>query len=266
MLSPQDIDELTAFMHELAEAAAKVTLPHFRAGLDVDHKEGRHAFDPVTAADRDAEAAIRKLIGARYPSHGILGEEHGRETGSSDHLWVIDPIDGTRSFICGVPLWGTLVALNDGNRPVIGMMDQPFTRERFIGRPGGSTLSSPHGTTVLKSSGCKALADAKLGNTDAGMFTDPKEKSAFRELSSKVRLRRFGGDCYFYCLLAAGTIDLVVETALEAYDIQALIPIIENAGGIVTDWQGGDPQAGGNVVAAATPELHKAALEILSQA
>ena len=266
MLSPQDIDELTAFMHELADAAANVTLPHFREGINVDHKEGRHTFDPVTAADRDAETAIRKLIGTRYPSHGILGEEHGREAGSSDHLWVIDPIDGTRSFICGVPLWGTLIALNDGKRPVIGMMDQPFTRERFIGRPGGSMLTSPHGTTALKTSSCKTLAEAKLGNTDAGMFTDPEKKDAFRDLSSKVRLRRFGGDCYFYCLLAAGTIDLVVETELEAYDVQALIPIIENAGGIITGWQGGDPQAGGDVVAAATPELHMAALEILSQA
>ena len=264
MLSPQEIDELTAFMHELAEAAAKVTLPHFRAGLDVDHKEGRHAFDPVTAADRDAEAAIRKLIGERYPAHGILGEEHGKAVGSSDHLWVIDPIDGTRSFICGVPLWGTLVALNDGNRPVIGMMDQPFTRERFIG-PGGTTLTSPHGTTVLKASSCKLLADAKLGNTDAGMFTDPKERLPSASSPRKCGCARFGGDCYFYCLLAAGTIDLVVETALEAYDIQALIPIIENARHRHR-LAGRRPQAGGNVVAAATPELHKAALEILSQA
>lgn len=266
MLSPQEIDELASFALELADAAAAVTLPHFREGIAVDHKDGKHAFDPVTAADRDGEAAIRKLIGERYPSHGIHGEEHGRETGTSGLTWVLDPIDGTRSFICGVPLWGTLIALNDGTRPVIGVMDQPYTRERFVGRPGGSELIGPQGTVPLKTSTCTALADAKLGNTDAGMFTDPKEKTAFRELSSKVRLRRFGGDCYFYCLLAAGTIDLVVESALEAYDIQALIPIVENAGGIVTDWKGGDPQAGGQVIAAATPELHKAALEILKPA
>jgi histidinol phosphatase-like enzyme (inositol monophosphatase family) len=266
MLSSQLIDELATFALELADAAADVTLPYFRAGVDVDHKSGKYDFDPVTAADRDGEAAIRKLITTRYPEHGIFGEEHGKQTGSSGLTWVLDPIDGTRSFICGVPLWGTLIALNDGTRPVIGVMDQPYIGERFVGRPGGTTLIGPRGTVPLKTSTCTKLADAKLGNTDAGMFINPVEKEAFREISSKVRLRRFGGDCYFYALLAAGTIDLVVESALEPYDIQALIPIIENAGGTVTSWRGEDAQSGGHVVAAATPELHAAAVELLSAA
>lgn len=266
MLSPQDIDELASFVLELGEAAAAVTLPHFRSGLSVDNKRGRFAFDPVTAADRDAEAAIRKLISERYPDHGILGEEHGNHDGTSGLTWVIDPIDGTRSFIAGVPLWGTLIALNDGTRPVIGLMEQPYIGEKFLGRPGGSELIGPHDTTPLKTSGCTKLEDALLGNTDPGMFRLDDEKAAFRELTSKVKLRRFGGDCYFYCLLAAGTLDLVVESSLEPYDIQALIPIIENAGGVVTSWSGGDAQRGGQVVAAATHELHEAALEILSEA
>ncbi len=145
MLTADEITTLTGFANTLADAAAKVTLPHFRSGLAVDNKRGDFKFDPVTAADRDAEAAIRALITEHYPTHGIYGEEHGRETGTSENYWVIDPIDGTRSFISGVPLWGTLIALNDGTRPVIGMMDQPYTGERFIGHPGGSELVNRQG-------------------------------------------------------------------------------------------------------------------------
>lgn len=266
MLTPAEIDELSTFVLRLADAAAEVTLPHFRSGLAVDNKHGEYAFDPVTAADRDAEQAIRAMISKHYPTHGIYGEEHGRVTGTSPLYWVIDPIDGTRSFISGVPLWGTLIALNDGSKPVIGIMDQPYIGERFVGRPGGSELSGPRGTVPLKTSACTKLEDALLGNTDPGMFKKDGERAAFREISAKVKLRRFGGDCYFYALLAAGTLDLVVESALQPYDIQALIPIIENAGGLVTSWTGEDPQMGGHVVAAATPELHAAALEILSKA
>ncbi|MDR3498994.1 MAG: histidinol-phosphatase [Parvibaculum sp.] len=266
MLTPAAIDELSTFALRLADAAAEVTLPHFRSGLDVDNKRGNFAFDPVTAADRDAEQAIRTLIGKHYPTHGIFGEEHGREAGSSPLHWVIDPIDGTRSFISGVPLWGTLIALNDGARPVIGIMDQPYIGERFIGRPGSSELISRHGRRTLRTSRCTRLEDALLGNTDPAMFREEAARAAFREVSSRVKLRRFGGDCYFYCLLAAGTLDLVIESSLQPYDVQALIPIIENAGGIVTSWTGTDAQMGGHVVAAATPELHAAALEILSKA
>lgn len=265
MLSPSEIDELSTFAQHLADAAAKVTLPHFRSGLSVDNKRGEFVFDPVTAADRDAEQAIRALIKSHYPDHGIYGEEHGKEEGTSPLTWVIDPIDGTRSFISGVPLWGTLIALNDGSKPVIGLMDQPYIGERFLGRPGGSELISRHEHRILKTSGCTKLEDALLGNTDPAMFRDEAARAAFREISGKVRLRRFGGDCYFYCLLAAGTLDLVIESSLQPYDVQALIPVIEHAGGIMTSWTGGDPQMGGSVVAAATPELHAAALEILSK-
>jgi len=266
MLDPRKIDELTSFAQELADAAATVTLPHFRSGLAVDNKRGQFDFDPVTAADRDAETAIRKLIAKRYPEHSILGEEHGTHDGGGELTWILDPVDGTRSFISGVPLWGTLIGLNDGTKPVIGLMDQPYIGERFIGRPGGTELLRGGKALPLKVSSCTKLENALLGNTDPGMFTADAEKAAFREISSRVRLRRFGGDCYFYCLLAAGTLDLVVESSLQSYDIQALIPVIENAGGIVTTWSGKDPQNGGQVVAAATPELHAAALEILKPA
>ena len=266
MLTPDDITTLTTFAGTLADAAAEVTLPHFRSGIAVDNKRGDFKFDPVTAADRDAEAAIRALITKHYPSHGIYGEEHERETGTSEKFWCIDPIDGTRSFISGVPLWGTLIALNDGTKPVIGVMDQPYIGERFIGRPGLSELINRQGRRTLKVSACTKLEDAILGNTDPAMFKTEKERATFRTLSAEVKLRRFGGDCYFYALLAAGTIDLVVEASLQPYDIQAMIPIIENAGGIVTSWTGGDPQMGGHVVAAATRELHTAAIERLSAA
>jgi len=266
MLTPDEIATLTTFAGQLADAAADVTLPHFRSGLAVDNKRGDFKFDPVTAADRDAEAAIRALITGHYPAHGIYGEEHGRETGTSENYWVIDPIDGTRSFISGVPLWGTLIALNDGQKPVIGVMDQPYIGERFVGRPGLSELVNRQGRRTLKVSTCTKLDEAILGNTDPAMFKTEKERATFRALSAEVKLRRFGGDCYFYALLAAGTIDLVVEASLQPYDIQAMIPIIENAGGIVTSWTGGDPQMGGHVVAAATHELHAAALERLQPA
>lgn len=265
-LTPADLDRLTHFALRLADAAAVVTLPHFRTGLSVNHKDGIHAFDPVTAADRNAETAMRDLITQHFPDHGIYGEEHGRVDGTSDLTWVLDPIDGTRSFITGVPLWGTLIGLNDGTQPVIGVMDQPYIGERFIGRPGGTELVGRHGQRALHTSVCKHLKDALLGNTDPAMFRIEAERGAFKQLRASVRLTRYSGDSYHYCLLAAGTIDLVVETALEPYDIQALLPIIREAGGVVTDWAGGDPQWGGHVVAAATAELHEEALAVLRPA
>ena len=265
-LTPAQIDEFAAFIAELADAAAKLTLPHFRSGIAVEHKPGKHRFDPVTEADRSAESAIRNLISEHHPAHGIYGEEHGRVAGTSPLTWVIDPIDGTRSFIAGVPLWGTLIALNDGVQPVIGLMDQPYLGERYLGRPGGSMLIRPHGTHALKTSATTRLEDALLGTTDPMLFTKAAEIAAFDAVRASARLTRYGGDCYFYCLLASGTLDLVIESGLEAYDIQALIPIIEHAGGIVTNWSGGDAQNGGQIIAAANPALHQAALKLLAPA
>lgn len=265
-LTPSLIDEYAHFAELLADAAAEKTLPHFRADLDITNKDGRGGFDPVTLADRDAETAIRELIEANYPEHGIIGEEHGVKESSTGVTWVLDPVDGTRSFVAGVPLWGTLIALNDGNEPVIGLMDQPYTGERFLGRPGGSELISHRGNTPLRTRACTSLSDAMLGATDPSLFTAADEIAAFSKILSTVKLRRFGGDCYFYCLVAAGMLDIVVESGLQTYDIQALIPIVREAGGVITDWKGGDPQEGGQAIAAATPELHAEALEILSSA
>ena len=267
MLTVEDIDELASFALDLADAAREVTLPHFRSGLSVENKPGStlayRAYDPVTAADRDAETVIRGLIKSRYRDHGIHGEEHGIEKGSSPLTWVIDPIDGTRSFISGVPLWGTLIALNDGTRPIIGVMDQPYIGERFVGRPGGSQVQGPHGTRPLQTRDCTKLSDAIFGCTDPGIFAEGYETGIYEAVSGRARLRRFGGDCYFYCMLAAGTFDVVMEANLQAYDIQALIPIIEEAGGIVTDWEGGDAQNGGRVLCSASADLHAEVLNLI---
>ena len=256
---------LAEFACELADTAAEISLKYFRAGVGVDNKLDGSQFDPVTIADRDAETAIRARIEERYPDHGILGEEHGIKSGTSALKWVLDPIDGTRSFIAGVPLWGTLIALNDGSKPAVGVMDQPYIGERFVGRPGKTELLRNGQRTSLRTRDCGVLSDAILGCTDPSIFAEPGETEAFTDVSSKARLTRFGGDCYFYCLVAAGHADLVVEAGLQAYDIQALIPIVEGAGGIVTDWKGGDPQEGGRVIAAGDGRVHAEALEILSR-
>lgn len=264
-LTEEEATTLADFACELAAEAATISLKYFRAGVGVDNKLDGSDFDPVTIADRDAETAIRALIEEHYPDHGILGEEHGIKQGTSPLKWVLDPIDGTRSFIAGVPLWGTLIALNDGTKPAVGVMDQPYIGERFVGRPGKTELLRSGQRTTLHTRPCASLGDAILGCTDPVIFSQPGEREAFADVSAKARLTRYGGDCYFYCLVAAGHADLVVEAGLQAYDIQALIPIVEGAGGIVTDWKGGDPQEGGRVIAAGDERVHAEALDILSR-
>jgi len=264
-LSEDQAIALADFACTLADAAAKISLKHFRSNMGVDNKLAGNQFDPVTIADRDAETAIRALIEKHYPDHSILGEEHGIKQGTSPLKWVLDPIDGTRSFIAGVPLWGTLIALNDGTRPAVGVMDQPYIGERFIGRPGTTELLRNGQRSTLHTRSCSSLNEAILGCTDPAMFTDADELKAFTKASSKARLTRYGGDCYFYCLVAAGHADLVIESSMQPYDIQALIPIVEGAGGIVTDWTGGDPQEGGRIIAAGDKRVHEETLEILSR-
>lgn len=264
-LTDAELREYLAFAGTLADAAAGVVRPLFRAGVVVDDKSRDQGYDPVTVADREAEAAMRSLIRTHCPSHGIFGEEHGRETGSSPLTWVLDPIDGTRAFITGMPLWGTLIALNDGHRPVLGIMDQPYTGERFIGSRLGGILSARDGTHTLEVRPCAALEDATLLCTHPGIFDCTIELPAFRALEGRVKLTRYGGDCYAYCMLAHGFADLVVEAGLQPYDIQALIPIIEAAGGIVTDWTGGPAWNGGQVLAAGDHRLHALALQVLAE-
>lgn len=265
VLSAGETEELAAFALELAQKAAAVTLPLFRNGAAIDNKLEDGFFDPVTAADRDAETVIRDAIKAAYPAHGLFGEEHGREEGTSPFTWVLDPIDGTRSFISGVPLWGTLIALNDGLYPRVGLMSQPYLDETYLGTGTEAWLRRRGDTFPLKTRPCPGLSHAILGATDPAIFTPGAEWDAFETVSDTARLRRYGGDCYFYCLLAAGQIDLVIEAALNPYDIQALIPVIEGAGGIITTWEGGDPQEGGRIIAAGDSRVHEEALEILSK-
>jgi myo-inositol-1(or 4)-monophosphatase len=258
-----ELDTLTSFALRLADAAGPCILPHFRVPIAVDNKGDGEHYDPVTAADREAESAMRNMIAREYPGHGIYGEEHGYQPGSSALTWVIDPLDGTRAFITGALHWGTLIALYNGERPIIGVMDQPYTRERFVGNRRGAFWRREGSERVLHARDCRALGDAVLYTTSPALFSDRRERAAFEALSTRVRLTRYGGDCYSYCMLASGYVDLVVESDLKPYDVQALIPIIEAAGGVMTTWTGEPAHLGGSVIAASTPALHRAALTVL---
>ncbi|WP_349608601.1 histidinol-phosphatase [Cupriavidus sp. DF5525] len=258
-LHPDQQAEFLAFAGRLADAASAVTLAYFRAAFDVVDK-GSTRFDPVTAADREAERAMRELIRSTYPSHGILGEEEQGIAGTDPFSWVLDPIDGTRAFITGLPLWGTLIALNDGQRPALGIMDQPFTRERFSGDGSNAWLNGK----PLRVRPCASLAEAKLICTTPDMFETGEQWDAFQRVARAARMQRYGGDCYGYCMVAAGHVDAVVEAGLQPYDVQALIPIVEGAGGILTSWTGGDPQHGGAVVACGDARVHREILRLLN--
>lgn len=258
-------DELVATAHALADAARGAILPHFRAaGLGADSKE-THRFDPVTEADRAAEAAMRAVLAARRPGDAILGEEFGQVAGTSGLTWVLDPIDGTRAFLSGTPTWGVLIAVADATGPVFGIIDQPYIGERFSGGFGRAEVAGPMGQRALVARAARPLPEAILFSTFPEVGTQA-EGAAFHRLARQVRLTRYGMDCYAYALVAAGTIDLVVEAGLQAYDVAAPIAVIEAAGGIVTNWQGGPVHAGGQVLAAANREIHAAALAILAEA
>lgn len=260
-LSPQQIEQYRTFAEQLADAAAMAIQPYFRGQLAVEDKGGR-LFDPVTIADKAAEQAMRQLIISQYPEHGILGEEEEQLIGSSELTWVLDPIDGTRAFITGLPLWGTLIALNDGQAPVLGIMNQPFTGERYIGTPAGAWRND----TPIRTRACAELASATLMCTTPDMFDTPARREAFEQVAAQARLSRFGGDCYAYCMLASGYVDVIVEASLQPYDVQALMPIIEGAGGVMTSWDGGTAQHGGAVVACGDARLHAQVLEMLRSA
>ncbi len=250
------------FMRRIAEAAAAETLPRFRQQGAVSNKLSG-GFDPVTEADREAERAIRALINAEFPDHGILGEEHGIENASSSHVWVIDPIDGTRAYISGLPVWGTLVGLTVDGDSVAGLMSQPFTGELYYANASGSHYEGPGGARKLSTRKTTALADATLFTTTPALFKGEK-RALYDRLESQVRLARYGTDCYAFAMVASGNADIVADPGLQPYDIVALIPIIEKAGGVVTTFSGGPAEKGGDILASATPELHAAAMEILN--
>ncbi|MCU9838292.1 histidinol-phosphatase [Ruegeria sp. WL0004] len=250
---------------KLADAARQAILPYFRrADLDAENKLAA-GFDPVTAADRDAELAMRAILADLRPQDAIHGEEFANVPGRSGRTWVLDPIDGTRGFISGTPTWGVLIALSDQNGPFLGVIDQPYIGERFIGTPQGAHMVGPMGRRDLGTRRGAALEDAVLFTTFPELGSSDEE-AAFRAVSRRVKLTRYGMDCYAYALLAAGLVDLVIEAGLKAVDIQAPIALIRAAGGVVTDWQGGPAHEGGRALAAANPQMHAAALEILSRA
>jgi myo-inositol-1(or 4)-monophosphatase len=254
--------DFAAFVDELATVSGDAILPFFRTSLGVENKTVGSGFDPVTAADRGAESAMRALIQRSLPEHGIVGEEFGSERESAEYVWFLDPIDGTKSFISGMPSWGTLIGLTHSGRPVFGMMHQPFIRERFSGDGGAAHYRGPTGERKLMVRRCARIGDAVLFTTTP-LLMDEQDRSAFARVEAAARLSRYGGDCYAYCMLAAGHVDLVIETGLQPHDIVALIPIVTGAGGIVTTWEGGPAAGGGRIVAAGDPRLHEAALALL---
>jgi myo-inositol-1(or 4)-monophosphatase len=255
--------DFKAFIGRLATASGETILPFFRTSLSIEDKSSSHDFDPVTEADRAAEAVMRRLIHANFPQHGIVGEEFGNERTDAEYVWVLDPIDGTKSFIAGFPIWGTLIALLHRGTPVFGMMHQPFIGERFSGDSGSAHYQGPSGERRLSVRRCNALNEATCYTTSP-LLMNEVDRDAFGRVQSAARLARYGGDCYSYCMLAAGHLDLVVETELKAYDIAALIPIITGAGGVISTWDGGPAQNGGRIVAAGDPRVHEAALKLLN--
>ena len=236
-LSPSRLAEFDAFLVELNHAAADVILPLFRGDHGLLNKLER-GFDPVTEADKGAERAIRALISQRYPDHGVIGEEYGEDRPDAEFVWVLDPVDGTRAFIAGLPLWCTLIGLRRDGRPVLGSIGQSYLGELYIGHAGGSRLVTPGGERPLAVRPCPRLTDAVIATTDPEGCFDGAELGAWTQVRAAARLARLGCDAYAYAMVAAGTMDLVVEAGLKSWDIEAAIPVIEGAGGLTTDWRG----------------------------
>ncbi len=250
-------DALLRFAEALCDLARPIALRHFRTALDIVTKADE---SPVTVADRAIEAALRAEIEARFPEHGVFGEEMGMKPGSGT-TWVIDPIDGTKSFVTGLPLFGTLIALCEDDRPVLGAIDMPALGERWTGGPSGATFNG----APARASRCERLGEAGFFTTSPEAFRGADE-AILRRFTERTAIRRYGGDCYIYGLLASGHCDLVVECGLQPYDFAALVPVIEAAGGIVTDWAGEalTLRSEGRVLAAATRALHAEALALIA--
>ena len=257
--------EFELFAVELSRAAAAVTLPLFRGDLDEIDKGEPGAFDPVTEADRGAEVAIRALIAARYPDHGVIGEEYGEDRPDAEYVWVLDPVDGTRAFISGLPLWTSLIALRHQGRPVVGAMSQPYLDEVFLGGPSGACLMARGEMTPLRTRPCPLLTGATISTTDPDIFNGA-ELGAWTQVRAAAKLARLGCDAYAYAMVAAGRMDMVVESGLKVWDWSALVPVIEAAGGQVTDWRGQVPTTGGQILAVGDARLTDQALVALRRA
>lgn len=266
-IPPTDVlvRELSHVANLMADAAGAVILPHFRSdSLGAENKlEG--GYDPVTVADHASEAAMRAILQEHRPDDGVLGEEMGSHEGTSGLTWVLDPIDGTRGFVAGTPTWGVLIAVGGPDGPFLGVVDQPYTGERFMGTPQGATLVRGDDIRALHTRAARPLSEAVLFTTFPEVGS-PIEAAAFQSVAKQAQLVRYGMDCYAYALVASGQVDLVIEAGLHAYDIQGPLALIHAAGGIVTDWQGGPAHNGGRVLAAANCKIHAEALALLSQA
>ena len=256
---------LLDFARQAAQDAGKQALRWFRSPMQLTNKGGEDAFDPVTEADRACERALREAISVAWPEHGVYGEEFGHRPGNG-LTWVIDPIDGTRGFAAGLLHWGLLLALFDGQRPILGVLRQPFVDETFWGTGDQAGYERAGQRSPLTVRACPDLGCATLATTSPDLFMPGAEAAGFGALADQVRMTRYGGDCYHFALLAMGHVDLALEVGLKPYDIQALIPIIEGAGGRVTAWDGGDAAMGGNVLASGDAALHRKALELLNSA
>jgi histidinol phosphatase-like enzyme (inositol monophosphatase family) len=251
MLAPERLAALDDFLIELNRASAAAIAPLFRADHGLEDKGHAGWFDPVTAADKGAEAAIRQQIAAHYPEHGVIGEEYGEDRPDAEFVWVLDPVDGTRAFIAGLPVWTTLIALRHNGRPVLGSIGQPYLEELYIGHAGGSRLMRHGDSRPLKVRPCPRLTDAIIATTDPEGCFDGAELGAWTQVRAAARLARLGCDAYAYAMVAAGTMDMVIEAGLKSWDIESAIPLLEGAGGMVTDWRGAPVgQHGGQVVIA----------------
>ena len=265
-LDPSRLEAFDRFLIDLNRAAAAAILPLFRGDHGLANKLD-DGFDPVTEADKGAERAIRTLISQHYPDHGVIGEEYGEDRPDAAFVWVLDPVDGTRAFIAGLPLWCTLIGLRHDGIPVLGSIGQSYLDELYIGHAEGSRLISRGTVKPLNVRPCPRLADAIIATTDPeSCFTDP-ERDAWQRVRAASRLARLGCDAYAYAMVAAGTLDLVVEAGLKSWDIEAAIPVITGAGGVTTNWRG-DPvgQTGGQIAIAGDRACLDAALDVLRPA
>ena len=262
-MAQPDWMELTHFAIALAKASASEILPFFRRNTAIDVKQAI-AWDPVTEGDRAGERIIRQMIEDRYPDHGINGEEYGIKESSSPFRWVLDPVDGTRSFVCGMPTWATLIGLSYEDRPVIGLMNQPVVGDMFYGSPDGAWHDYQGQMEPIRTRSGVPLSGAMIGTTAPELYRSPADQAAFQRLRGKARLTRYGGDAYVFCMVAAGHLDIAMDCGLQAYDISPLLPIVTGAGGAAAEWTGKDPARGGNVITAGSQALLEEAMAEMS--
>lgn len=257
-----DWNDLTKFAVALAKASATEILSYFRQGIDVEAKEGPQ-WDPVTEADRAGERIMRQMIEERFPDHGIHGEEYGIKDGRAGITWILDPIDGTRSFVCGMPTWATLVGVMAEGQPIIGLMNQPFVCEMFYGNPEGAWHDYRGKKKPVRARRGVPLAKATIGTTAPELYRHTRDRAGFERLKATAQLTRYGGDAYFFALMAAGHIDIAMDAGLQPYDVAPLLPIISGSGGVFAEWAGGHAAAGGNIIAAGSEALLDEALAIM---